>query len=630
MNGFVRLAACSPEVRPGDVRFNAARICESYLAAAAEGAAAAVFPELALTGRSCGDFFGIAALRQSALDGLSDIAAATSGRRCLAVCGLPLDHRGLLFDAAAVVGGGRVLGIVLARFPDSGLARHFSPAIAFAGQTAQIGGESVPVGADLVFAGGDGRSRFGFGVEIGADAESPLPPSSTLALAGAEVVFHLSSNPELAGGAGKRRIFAKAASARIRGVYASVNPGVGESAAEEVFSGHCLIAQRGGLLAESSPFSSGAQTIFADVNPSWCDAARRAWAASQRAAAAAECREVAVPAPPSSPDLKFARIVPHPFVPEGPDRLAQRCEEVFSIQTAGLAGRWKTTGAQRLVVGLSGGLDSTLAVLACAAAADALGKPRQAVLALTMPGFGTTSRTRGNAEKLALALGAELRTVAIGPAVESHFGDIGHDPSVRDVTYENAQARERTQILMDIANDERGFVVGTGDLSEIALGWCTYNGDQMSMYCVNGGVPKTLMRHVVTWAADRAASAGLEALAGTLRDIVATPVSPELLPGGAEGQKTEGILGKYDLHDFFLYHAVKHGESRAGLSELAASAFCGIATREEIDAALDTFLRRFATQQFKRDASPAGPKTGSVSLSPRGGWCAPSSFPAVF
>ncbi|MBR1836568.1 MAG: NAD(+) synthase, partial [Kiritimatiellae bacterium] len=302
-----------------------------------------------------------------------------------------------------------------------------------------------------------------------------------------------------------------------------------------------------------------------------------------------------------------------------------RCREIFAIQSAGLAERVARTGSERMVVGVSGGLDSTLAMLACAKAADRLGTPRKSVLAVTMPGFGTTRRTRGNAEKLAGLLGAELRTVPIGPAVRRHFADIGHDPAATDVTYENAQARERTQILMDLANQERGLVVGTGDLSEIALGWSTYNGDQMAMYNVNCGVPKTLVRFLV----ESEAAAAPGPLAAVLRDVAATPVSPELVPGGADGQKTEAVLGRYDLHDFFLYHFLKYGETAADLKALALHAFGAETSPEEVDAALGVFLRRFVSQQFKRDPSPDGPKIGTVALSPRGDWRAPSDASAA-
>ncbi|MBR1609832.1 MAG: NAD(+) synthase, partial [Kiritimatiellae bacterium] len=310
-----------------------------------------------------------------------------------------------------------------------------------------------------------------------------------------------------------------------------------------------------------------------------------------------------------------------------PAERESRCREIFAIQSAGLAERVARTGAKRMVLGVSGGLDSTLAMLVCAKAADRLGLPRASVLAVTMPGFGTTRRTRGNAEKLAALLGAELRTVPIGPAVKRHFADIGHDPAVTDVTYENAQARERTQILMDLANQEGGLVVGTGDLSEIALGWCTYNGDQMAMYNVNGGVPKTLVRFLVESEAD----ASPRALAAVLRDVAATPVSPELVPGGAESQKTEGVLGRYDLHDFFLYHFLKYGETAENLKALALHAFGAETSPEEVGSALAVFLRRFVTQQFKRNPAPDGPKVGTIALSPRGDWRAPSdASPAAF
>ena len=635
MNGFHRIAACVPALRPGDPAFNAARIREAYFAADAAGAAAAVFPELSVTGYSCGDFFGNRALQDAALAELGGLAAATAGRRCLLVCGVPLRDGPRLFNAAAVLGGGRALGFPLKEFlpgyREFHEKRRFRPAGEFRGETLRFGGSDVPAGSGLVFECGEGAGAFRFGVEICEDLWSVVPPSSSLALGGAHAVFNLSAGDELVAKADFRRSLVAGQSARICGVYLMAGAGVGESTAESVFSGHSLVAFNGKVLAETRRFSREPQTVFADVNPAWCDALRATWSSFCDSAAPRQVRVVPLPEARPSPDLAFAGLDPRPFVPSDPARRAERCSEILSIQAAGLAGRWERTGAERPVVGLSGGLDSTLALLVCARAADELGRPRSSVLAVTMPGFGTTGRTKGNAESLAAELGVELRTVPIGPAVERHFADIGHDPAVRDVTYENAQARERTQVLMDLANQERGLVVGTGDLSETALGWSTYNGDQMSMYNVNCGVPKTLVRHVVSFAAEEAERGGRAALAATLRDIVATPVSPELLPGGAEDQKTEGILGRYELHDFFLYHFAKWGEKPENLRAFALEAFGAGTTPEEVDSALATFLRRFVSQQFKRDATPSGPKVGTLSLSPRGDWMAPADMSgAVF
>ena len=630
MNGFFRIAACSPLLRPGDPAFNAARIREAYGAAADSGAAVVVFPELSVTGYTCGDFFENRALLAAAERELLGLARATAGRAALLVCGVPLRVGPRLFNAAAVLGRGRVLGLPLKEhlpnYREFYEKRWFRPAHELSGGAVRIAGEDVPAGSGLVFECGDGAGALRFGVEICEDLWSVRPPSGDLALGGAHAILNISAGDELVAKADYRRSLVAGQSARICGVYLMAGAGVGESTSESVFSGHSMIAFNGRVLAETERFSRSSRTVSADVNPAWCDALRASWSSFCDGSPVGAVRRVALPALPPSPDLSLAALDPRPFVPSrGADRAA-RCSEILSIQAHGLAARWERTASRRLVVGLSGGLDSTLALLACARAADLLSRPRADVLAVTMPGFGTTARTKGNAEALAASLGAELRTIPIGGAVERHFKDIGHDPAVRDVTYENAQARERTQVLMDLANQEGGLVVGTGDLSEIALGWSTYNGDQMSMYNVNCGVPKTLVRHVVSFAADEAEAAGAVALAATLRDVVATPVSPELLPGGAEDQKTEGILGRYELHDFFLYHFLKWGETRENLRAFAVRAFGADASEAEIDAALEVFMRRFVSQQFKRDASPSGPKVGTLCLSPRGDWRAPADM----
>ena len=630
MNGFFRLASCVPELRVGDPAFNAARILELYGKADADGAAIAVFPELSVTGYTCGDLFENRALLAAAERELLALARATEGRRSLLVCGVPLRVGARLFNAAAVLGAGRVLGLPLKEFLPNYREfyekRQFRPAHELEGGAIRLGGADVPAGAGLVFACGEGAAELRFGVEICEDLWSVKPPSADLALGGAQVLLNLSAGDELVGKADFRRALVAGQSARLCGVYLMAGAGVGESTSDAVFSGHALVAFNGRVLAEGERFARTGTVTEADVNPAWCDALRASWSSFHDAPAPAGARRVALPPLPGSPDLARLRLDPRPFVPDDPATREARCREIFAIQSAGLAGRLGRTGGGRLVLGVSGGLDSTLALLVCARTPDLLGLPRSATLAVTMPGFGTTARTRGNAERLAELLGAELRTIPIGPSVERHFADIGHDPAVHNVTYENAQARERTQILMDLANREGGLVVGTGDLSEIALGWSTYNGDQMSMYNVNCGVPKTLIRHLVQ---SEAAAAPAD-VAAVLRDVVATPVSPELVPGGAGAQKTEGILGRYELHDFFLYHFLKWGETPENLAALARHAF-GADAAEEIDAALRVFLRRFATQQFKRAASPDGPKVGTVALSPRGDWRAPSDLsPALF
>ena len=631
MNGFFRLAACVPVLRVGDPAFNAARILELYRKAESEGAAVAVFPELSVTGYSCGDFFENRSLLAAAERELLALARATKGRRTLLVCGVPLRAGSRLFNAAAVLGDGRILGLplkeYLPNYREFYEKRQFRSVREFADGTIRLGGMDVPAGAGLVFDCGEGADRLSFGVEICEDLWSPAPPSTALALAGAQVVLNLSAGDELVAKADYRRSLVAGQSARLCCAYLLAGAGVHESTSDAVFSGHALVAFNGAIVAENERFSRDGSVTLADANPAWCDALRASWSSFHDAPPPAGVRRVAVPALPGSPDLAHVRVPARPFVPADPATREARCREIFSIQTAGLAGRLERTRSKRLVLGVSGGLDSTLALLVCAKTTDLLGLPRSATLAVTMPGFGTTARTKGNAETLAEKLGAELRAVPIGPAVEQHFADIGHDPAVRDVAYENAQARERTQILMDLANQEGGLVVGTGDLSEIALGWSTYNGDQMSMYNVNCGVPKTLVR----WLVESEAAAAPADVAAALRDVCDTPVSPELVPGGAGAQRTEDLLGRYELHDFFLYHFLKFGETPENLRALALRAFGDDAAETEIDAALGVFLRRFATQQFKRAASPDGPKVGTVALSPRGDWRAPSDFsPAVF
>ena len=631
MNGFLRLASCVPVLRVGDPAFNAARIRERYLEADAAGAAIAVFPELAVTGYSCGDLFESRALLDAAERELLALARATEGRRSLLVVGAPLRIGARLFNAAAVLGGGRVLGLPLKEnlpnYREFQEKRWFRPAHELAGGAVRLGGADVPAGAGLVFACGEGAAAVRFGVEICEDLWAAVQPSQALALGGAQVLLNLSAGNELVSKADYRRSLVAGQSARLVCAYLLAGAGVHESTSEMVFPGHAMVAFNGRMVAENERFRRDGSTTLADVNPRWCDALRRGWSGFADAPVPPGLRTVALPPLPESPDLARASLDARPFVPDDPATRAARCREILSIQAAGLAGRVERTGAKRLVLGVSGGLDSTLAMLVCARALDLLGRPRADLLAATMPGFGTTARTKGNAVSLAEKLGAEVRTILIGPAVERHFGDIGHDPAVRDATYENAQARERTQILMDLANQEGGLVVGTGDLSEIALGWSTYNGDQMAMYNVNCGVPKTLVRFVV----ETEAAAAPADIAAILRDVCATPVSPELLPGGADGQQTEGILGRYELHDFFLYHVAKFGETPENLAALARAAFGADATGAEIDAALAVFLRRFVTQQFKRDASPDGPKVGTIGLSPRGDWRAPSdASTAVF
>lgn len=625
MNGFHRLAAAVPVLRVGDPEYNVERMLELYARACDEGAAIVVFPELAVTGYSCGDMFEQQALLDAADGALARFISATAGRRTIAIAGAPLRVGSRLFNAAAVFGGGRLLGLPLKEFLPNYREfyekRQFRSVREFTGRTAVLAGQEAPAGAGLVF---DCEGGPRFGVEICEDLWAVVPPSSQLAIGGAQVVFNLTAGNELVAKADFRRDLVVNQSARLSGAYVLAGAGVHESTADVVFSGHAMIAFNGRLVAENARFDRQSSIVFADVKPAWTDSLRAYWTSFNDAASAATVTRVPLPAAPESPDLRHARLAPRPFVPSDAAVRSERCHEIFSIQTAGLAKRIEHTGAKRLVVGVSGGLDSTLALLVCAKTCVLLGLPPPFICAVTMPGFGTSRRTRGNAAKLAAKLGAELRTIPIGPAVLRHFKDIGHDPARHDVVYENAQARERTQILMNLANAEGGLLVGTGDLSEIALGWSTFNGDHMSMYNVNGSVPKTLIRYLVEYHA----SVSEPDLAAVLRDVARTPVSPELLPGA---QHTESLIGRYELHDFFLYYFMKFGETPEGLALLAEQAFGDEARPEEIRDALAIFLRRFIGQQFKRNAAPDGPKVGTLALSPRGDWRCPSDLsPAVW
>lgn len=621
MLGFYRFAAASPVLRVADAEYNTRRIAELYSAVAVSGAAAAVFPELSLTGASCGDLFMQSVLLDSASEGLRFLTEATAGKRTALVVGTPLPVGSRIFNAAAVLSDGRICGFVLKKYLNDfqGIPerRIFSPSGEFADTCVEFAGYEAPAGTGLVFRGGGGLC---FGVEIGCDALAVQPPSSQLALSGAQVIFNISAEQERCGSAARRRRFTEQRSASLCGLYICCGAGVHESSTDGVCAGHIVAAAEGRTVAESKRFNRGDTVVFTDYNPSWSDRVRNKTPGFNDCEPYARSTVVDAGLLRESPDLDFLHIEQNPFVPEDPSLVRDMCSESFEMLCAGLAKRVEATGTKRLVVGVSGGLDSTLALLVCVWTCDRICLPRKSVCAVTMPGFGTTGRTKSNAERMAELLGAEVRTVPIGPSVLRHFSDIGHDPDKHDVVYENAQARERTQILMDIANGENAIVVGTGDLSESALGWCTFNGDHMSMYNVNCSVPKTMLRHLTAYFA----SLSSPDLKSVLNDVLATPVSPELLPGGS--QHTENILGNYELHDFFVYYFIRYGASRAALRALAVKAFSGTPLAGKIDSALDVFMRRFSTQQFKRNVSSDGPSIGPVGLCPRGGWCAPSDY----
>jgi NAD+ synthase (glutamine-hydrolysing) len=496
----------------------------------------------------------------------------------------------------------------------------------------ELGAYTAPLATNLLFA--DESSGCTFGVEVCEDLWAVHPPSGNLCLAGANLILNPSASNELLGKAAYRRDLIRQQSARCLAAYAYASAGPGESSTDVVFSGHCLIAENGSMLVESERFRFDTQLVRADVDLGRLQHERLCNSSFSAAGATIEFRRVPVTLSASAGRVTepLGTLRPNPtlpFVPSDPGVRAATCREIFAIQSTGLAKRLRHTGAKQVVIGISGGLDSTLALLVTVHAFDLLGLDRKGILAPTLPGFGTTKRTRGNAEKLVAELGATLRVIPIHDAIKQHFADIGHDERVHDVTYENAQARERTQILMDLANKVGGFVVGTGDLSEAALGWCTFNGDHMSMYHVNAGIPKTLVRYLIDWCADSEFSG---ATSQVLHDIAATPISPELLPTTADGklqQHTEDLIGPYELHDYFLYHVVRHGARPAKVLYLAELAFAGRHKRAVILRWLEVFVRRFFSQQFKRSAMPDGPKVGSVALSPRGDWRMPSDASAA-
>ena len=628
--GFVRVASSAPALRVADVTYNVQQIGAALAQAAAADVQLVVFPELCITAYSCADLFYQDHLLQAAQVGIAQIAMSTALSYVSCVVGLPVRVAGRLYNCAALLSEGRIIGVVPKTYlPTAGEfyeQRWFTPADRSLPATVEIAGQTTPFGTDLLFVA-DEMPGCVVGIEICEDLWAVAPPSGRLALAGATLLVNPSASNELLGKAEYRRDLVRQQSARGLAAYVYAGAGSGESTTDTVYSGHCLIAENGTLLAESTRFQLDTQIIVADLDMQRLDHERIKNSSFSQTVGAVDLRRIPFTLPntfAAAAPLVNRPLARTPFVPADPARRAEHCREIFSIQALGLAKRLRHVGAQRITLGVSGGLDSTLALLVTVRAFDQVGLDRAGIIAITMPGFGTTTRTRSNAEQLALDLGVTLRTIPIGESVRLHFRDIGHDEGQHDVTYENAQARERTQILMDVANQVGGLVVGTGDLSEAALGWMTFNGDHMSMYHVNAGVPKTLVRYLVAWCADELFTG---ATAAVLRDIVDTPITPELLPLSADAQleqKTEDTIGPYELHDFFLFQVVRYQFAPAKVFFLAQQAFAGVYTDAVILRWLGTFYRRFFAQQFKRSAMPDGPKVGSVALSPRGDWRMPS------
>ena len=624
-DGFVKIAVGRPDIRVADCSYNAAQIIALIDRAAKEGVGVLAFPELCITGYTCGDLFLQDALIRAAEAALLEIVHTSSASSMLILLGLPLEHNGKLYNCCAAVCNGKLLGVVpkshLPNYAEFYEVRHFSPAPAEM-STLLLDGQTVPFGTHQLFHCTT-LPKLTVGVEICEDLWNLTPPSLSLCKNGATLIVNLSASPEAIGKMDYRRSLVSSVSAQAICAYAYACIGNGESTADVVFAGHSLIAENGIVLAESAPFSE-TQLLCTEI-----DVARLAFERRRMTTYPAATSEyTTTPFSLSVTDLTLTRMVdPHPFVPSGMADRDARCELILAIQSQGLRKRLEHTGSRTAVLGISGGLDSTLALLVTVRAFDLLKRPRTDIIAVTMPCFGTTSRTKSNAVRLCEELGVTLREINITKAVRQHFTDISHEESNTNVVYENAQARERTQILMDLANGSGGLVIGTGDLSELALGWATYNGDHMSMYAVNCSVPKTLVRHIVGYYA--AASGGT--LQAVLEDILATPVSPELLPArdGEISQRTEDLVGPFELHDFFLYHLVRCGDEPAKILRLADRAFSGTFDHATILRWLKIFIRRFFAQQFKRSCLPDGPKVGSVALSPRGDWRMPSDASAA-
>ena len=626
--GFVKVAAAIPAVKVADVDYNVAQVESLIAQAEGQGVEVVVFPELCLTGYSCQDLFREQLLIDKSEEALLVLMDFTRKLDVICIVGLPVQIGSLLYNCAAVIQGGSLLGVVpktyLPNYGEFYEKRWFASAQDLTAQEIYLAGSPIFVTPDpVVFSTADGAR---FGIEICEDVWAPTPPSNRLSLAGADIIFNLSASDELIGKHAYLRSLLCQQSARTMCGYVYASCGFGESTQDVVYGGNAMILENGRLLCEGERFSLQPQIKIMQIDVERLRTERRTNSTFITAQAQVKSHIVTVSCKPVvQRDFELIRPVdPHPFIPTE-EKMQESCEEILNIQVAGLAKRLYHIGGTKAVIGISGGLDSTLALLVTVKAFDKLGLERKGIIGITMPGFGTTDRTYQNALKLMKELGVTVREITIAKAVMQHFLDIGQDPKIHDITYENSQARERTQILMDVANKENAIVVGTGDLSELALGWATYNGDHMSMYGVNAGVPKTLVRYLVRYLSGEMATE-------VLLDIVDTPISPELIPADEQGlikQKTEDLVGPYELHDFFIYYFMRFGFRPSKIFLLAQKAFAGRYDEEVIKKWLHTFCRRFFSQQFKRSCLPDGPKVGSVSLSPRGDWRMPSDASSV-
>ncbi|GAP73394.1 NAD(+) synthase [Candidatus Symbiothrix dinenymphae] len=625
-HGFIRVAVAIPEVRVADCAFNVEHITGLVSKACSEGVRALCFPELSLTAYTCADLFLQKNLTLSAAQSLVQLLEDTREMPVCFIVGAPVEHKSKLYNCAVVCFQGQILGIVpkvfLPNYAEFYEKRWFE---AYSLQTPvteiQYAGQQTPFGTNILFELTDALT---FAIEICEDVWSVVPPSSYHAMAGANLIFNLSASDELIGKQHYVKSLLSQQSARCQAAYVYAAAGFGESSTDLVYAGNAYVYENGKLLAHAQRFQYAEQLIFSEIDVELLTAERKKNTTFISRPVADNYRIVTISGRGLRVNNRLSRFInPTPFIPST-DQYNAGCEEIFSIQVAGLAKRLMHTHCTHLIIGVSGGLDSTLALLVCAKTVDKLGLPRQTICGVTMPGFGTTDRTRTNAVQLMQSLGIQIKEISIVAACEQHFKDIGHDPKIHNITYENTQARERTQILMDLSNQMNGLVVGTGDLSELALGWATYNGDHISMYGVNSGIPKTLVRHLVRWAAETQMD---ESSKATLQDIINTPVSPELLPKSADGsmtQFTEDVVGPYELHDFSLFYTLRYGFTPEKIFFLAQHAFKGKFDDATIQKWMQVFYTRFFSQQFKRSCLPDGPKVGSVNLSPRGDWRMPS------
>ena len=629
--GYIKVSAAIPLVSVADTKYNVEQIIALAHRAHDEGAEITVFPELCITGYTCGDLFTQQTLLQEAETGIAEFAQATSGYNTIYIIGAPIYVCGALYNCALVVQQGKILGIVpkcyIPNYGEFNERRWFSTGYNLRMEdNIQYAGQSVHIGSYQIFHTG----RYAFGVEICEDLWSVTPPSSALALQGAEIIFNLSASDEVTGKHDYLRSLLAQQSARCMAGYVYSSCGYGESTTDLVFSGKAFVAENGSIVTEAKRFCFDAQLLCSEIDLDKLRMERRgnttfATAQADLFPKATHIHTAPITEKQSTLTRTYSRL---PFVPQG-NLLDAHCNEILNTQVAALAKRLTHIHCNKVVIGISGGLDSTLALLATVRTFDRLQLPRTGIIGITMPGFGTTDRTYQNALSMMEQLGISQREISIKEACIQHFSDIGHDINIHDTTYENGQARERTQLLMDVANRENAIVIGTGDLSELALGWATYNGDHMSMYGINAGIPKTLVRHLVEWEATHTYDGDIRRI---LLDVVNTPISPELIPAKEDGtikQKTEDLVGPYELHDFFIYHFMRSGYTPSKIFYLACRTFEGEYSKAVIKKWLTTFFRRFFQQQFKRSCLPDGPKVGSVSLSPRGDWRMPSDASAA-